>query len=112
MHAQLYVLFADDPDRFLTKAESLHIETCERLCKEFEGTFIRVRDSQALKAIVETAKEYRITQIVMGESQKSRWQVFFKGSLTQRILRSLKNVDIHIISTNKVGDDTPFPVKN
>jgi two-component system sensor histidine kinase KdpD len=112
MHAQLYVLFADDPDRFLTKAESLHIETCERLCKEFEGTFIRVRDSQALKAIVETAKEYRITQIVMGESQKSRWQVFLKGSLTQRILRSLKNVDIHIISTNKVGDDTPFPVKN
>ena len=104
MHAQLYVLFADDPDRFLTKTESLHIETCERLCKEFEGTFIRVRDSQALKAIVETAKEYRITQIVMGESQKSRWQVFLKGSLTQRILRSLKNVDIHIISTSKIQD--------
>jgi two-component system sensor histidine kinase KdpD len=111
MHAQLYVLFVDDPDRFLTKAESLHIETCERLCKEFEGTFVRVRDIHALKAIVDTAKNYRITQIVMGESQKSRWQILFKGSLTQRILRSLKNVDIHIISTNKVGDDTPFPVK-
>jgi two-component system sensor histidine kinase KdpD len=106
MHAQLYVLFVDDPDRFLTKAESLHIETCERLCKEFEGTFVRVRDIHALKAIVDTAKNYRITQIVMGESQKSRWQILFKGSLTQRILRSLKNVDIHIISTNKVGDDS------
>jgi two-component system sensor histidine kinase KdpD len=85
MHAQLYVLFVDDPDRFLTKAESLHIETCERLCKEFEGTFVRVRDIHALKAIVDTAKNYRITQIVMGESQKSRWQILFKGSLTQRI---------------------------
>ncbi|WP_434683980.1 universal stress protein [Pseudanabaena minima] len=104
MHAQLYVLFVDDPDRFLTKAESLHIETCERLCKEFGGTFIRVRDSNALKAIVETAQSYRITQIVMGESQKSRWQILFKGSLTQRILRILKNVDIHIISTSKVDD--------
>ncbi len=106
MHAQFYVLFVDDPDRFLTKAESLHIETCERLCKEFGGAFIRVRDSHALKAIVDTAKNYRITQIVMGESQKSRWQILFKGSLTQRILRSLKNVDIHIISTSKVGDDS------
>lgn len=105
MHAQLYVLFVEDPDRFLTKAESLHIETCERLCKEFAGAFIRVRDSHALKAIVDTAKNYRVTQIVMGESQKSRWQIFFKGSLTQRILRLLKNVDIHIISTSKVGDD-------
>ncbi len=105
MHAQLYVLFANDPDRFLTKEESLHIETCERLCKEFEGTFIRVHGSNPLKAIVDTAKEYRITQIVMGESQKSRWQILLKGSLTQRILRSLKSVDIHIISTSKVGSD-------
>lgn len=104
MHAQLYVLFVDNPDRFLTKAESLHIETCERLCKEFEGIFIRVRDNHALEAIVETAKEYRITQIVIGESQKPRWQILFKGSLTQRILRLLKNVDIHIISTSKIQD--------
>jgi two-component system sensor histidine kinase KdpD len=104
MHAQLYVLFVDNPDRFLTKAESLHIETCERLCKEFEGTFIRVRDSRALEAIVETSRIYRITQIVMGESQSSRWQILFKGSLTQRILRSLKKVDIHIISTSKGQD--------
>ena len=104
MHAQLYVLFVDDPDRFLTKAESLHIETCERLCKEFAGTYIIERNSQPLDAIVDTAKNYRITQIVMGESQKSRWQILFKGSLTQRILRVLKNVDIHIISTSKVED--------
>ena len=104
MHAQLYVMFADDPDRFLTKTESLHIETCERLCKDFDGTFVRVRDGNPLKAIVEAAQNYRITQIVMGVSQKSRWQILFKGSLTQKILQILKNVDIHIISTNKVAD--------
>lgn len=104
MHAQLYVLFVDDPDRFLTKAESLHIETCEQLCKDFDGNFVQIRDGNALKAIVEVAQTYRITQIVMGESQKSRWQILFKGSLTQRILRILKNVDIHIISTSKVAD--------
>jgi len=105
MHAQLYVMFADDPDRFLTKTESLHIETCERLCKDFDGNFVRVRDGNPLKAIVEAAQSYRITQIVMGESQKSRWQILFKGSLTQKILRILKNVDIHIISTNKTSDN-------
>jgi two-component system, OmpR family, sensor histidine kinase KdpD len=101
MRGQFYVLFVDDPDRFLTKAESLHIATCERLCREFGGEFIRVRDYNILKAIANTAKQYRITQIVMGESQKSRWQMFWKGSLTQKILRLVKNVDIHIISTDK-----------
>jgi two-component system, OmpR family, sensor histidine kinase KdpD len=54
-----------------------------------------------LEAIAQTAQQYRITQIVMGESQKSRWQIFWKGSLTQQMLRLLKNVDIHIISTGK-----------
>jgi two-component system, OmpR family, sensor histidine kinase KdpD len=104
MHARFYVLFVNEPDRFLTKAESLHIATCERLCQEFGGEFIQVREYNILKAIVQTAQQYRITQIVMGESQKSRWQIFLKGSLTQQILRLLKNVDIHIISTSKEKD--------
>ncbi|AFY93283.1 osmosensitive K+ channel His kinase sensor [Chamaesiphon minutus] len=101
MHARFYVLFVNEPDRFLTKAESLHIATCERLCQEFGGEFLQVRAYKVLEAIVQTAQQYRITQIVMGESQKSRWQIFWKGSLTQQILRLLKNVDIHIISTSK-----------
>jgi two-component system, OmpR family, sensor histidine kinase KdpD len=104
MHARLYVLFVDKPDRFLTKAESLHIATCERLCREFGGEFARVQTDRVVKAIVQTAQQYRITQIVVGESQKSRWQIFWKGSFTQQMLRLLKNVDIHIISTNKPLD--------
>jgi two-component system, OmpR family, sensor histidine kinase KdpD len=105
MHARFYVLFVNEPDRFLTKAESLHIDTCERLCQEFGGEFIQVREYNIIKAIVQAAQQYRITQIVMGESQKSRWQIFWKGSLTQQILRLLKNVDIHIISTSKSATD-------
>jgi two-component system, OmpR family, sensor histidine kinase KdpD len=105
MHARFYVLYVNEPDRFLTKAESLHIATCERLCQEFGGEFVQVRDYNVIKAIAQTAQQYRITQIVMGESQKSRWQIFWKGSLTQQILRLLKNVDIHIISTSRSADE-------
>ena len=105
MHARFYVLYVNEPDRFLTKVESLHIATCERLCQEFGGEFVQVRDYNVIKAIAQTAQQYRITQIVMGESQKSRWQIFWKGSLTQQILRLLKNVDIHIISTSRSADE-------
>lgn len=101
MHAPFYCLFVDDPDRFLTKAESLHIETCERLCQEFGGEFIRVSDQDKAKAIVEVAKNYYITQIVIGESQRFRWRLMLRGSLTHKLLRSLKNIDVHIISTDK-----------
>jgi two-component system, OmpR family, sensor histidine kinase KdpD len=100
MHAPLYCLFVDDPDRFLSKAESLHIETCERLCQEFSGEFIRASGQSVARTIAEVATNYRITQIVIGESQRSRWKLILRGSLTHKLLRSLKNIDVHIISTD------------
>ncbi|MEH1841088.1 MAG: universal stress protein [Nostoc sp.] len=110
MNAPLYTLFVADPERFLSKEESLHIHTCEKLCKEFEGTFIRVTNSNVANAIAQVAEKYRITQIVIGESQQTsfrgallaRWQMLFKGSLTQKLVRLLKNIDLHIIASEKV----------
>ncbi|MBE9014112.1 sensor histidine kinase KdpD, partial [Pseudanabaenaceae cyanobacterium LEGE 13415] len=74
MRAPLYCVFVGDPDRFLTREETLQLETCERLCKEFDGQFIRVAGLDIAKAISDVAKQYRITQIVIGESQRSRWK--------------------------------------
>ncbi|MUG98357.1 sensor histidine kinase KdpD [Scytonema sp. UIC 10036] len=107
MNAPLYVVFVANPEYFLTKEESLYIETCEKLCKEFEGTFIRVTSTDIAQAIAQVAQQYRITQIVIGVSQRSRWHIFFKGSLTHKLLRLLKNVDLHIISTDKNNKLSP-----
>jgi two-component system, OmpR family, sensor histidine kinase KdpD len=101
MHAPFYCLFVDDPERFLNKTESLHIETCERMCKEFGGQFVRVTGHDKSKAIASVAKEYRITQIVIGGSQQSRWKILLRGSLTHHLLQALKNIDVHIIATDK-----------
>ncbi|WP_421655346.1 universal stress protein [Leptothermofonsia sp. ETS-13] len=101
MHAPFYCLFVDDPDRFLPKQEALHIETCEQLCKEFGGKFIRVTGHDKAKEIAEVARTYRITQIVIGESQRSCWKILLSGSLTQKLLRLLKHIDVHIIATEK-----------
>ena len=101
MNAPLYAVFVADPDRFLNREESLHVETCEKLCKEFGGTFIRVKSQDVATAIADVAKEYHITQIVIGESQHSRWKILLRGSLTQKLVRLLKNIDLHIIATEK-----------
>jgi two-component system, OmpR family, sensor histidine kinase KdpD len=105
MSAPLFTIYVSHPERFLTKEESLYIETCEKLCKEFDGTFIRTTGTDVAKAIAEVAEQYRITQIVIGATQRSRWQILFKGALTHKLLRLLKNVDLHIISAEK--NNTP-----
>ncbi len=101
MNAKFYVLFVNKPDRFLTKEESLQIETCEKLCQEFEGEFVRFLGYDIAKTIAEIAQKYHITQIVLGESRRSRWELFIHGSLIQKLMGSLKYIDIHIIATEK-----------
>jgi two-component system sensor histidine kinase KdpD len=59
-------LFVANTERFLTKEESLHIHTCEKLCK-----------SNIANAIAKVAKKYQITQIVIAENQRTS----FAGAL-------------------------------
>lgn len=101
MNAPLYAVFVEASDRFLTKEESLHIETCDKLCKEFGGTLIRVKSHDIATAIADVAQKYHITQIVIGESQRSRWKILLQGSLTQKLVRLLKNIDLHIMASEK-----------
>jgi two-component system, OmpR family, sensor histidine kinase KdpD len=101
MNAPLYVLYIANPDRFLTKAESLRIELCEELCREVDGNFIRITSRQIPGTIAEVAAREKITQIVIGESQQNYWQRFFQRSFTERLMQLIrkKQIDLHIIAT-------------
>ncbi|HSM82361.1 MAG TPA: universal stress protein [Nodosilinea sp.] len=99
MNGRLFVLFVAHPHRFLSKPEALHIETCKQLCQEFEGEFIRIEAEDVLGAVAQVAAAQHITQVVLGETQRSRWQLLLQGSIVQRLMRSHPNVDIHIIAT-------------
>ncbi|MEG4235654.1 hypothetical protein QUA40_26720 [Microcoleus sp. Pol11C3] len=70
MNAPFYAVFVKVPERFLTTAESLHVETCEKLCQQFNRQFLRLNSTNIAKAISDVAQQYRVTQVVViGESQ-------------------------------------------
>ena len=99
MKAKLYAVFVDHPDRFLTKDESLYLEMCEHYCKEVGGEFLRVKGDNVPEAIAEVARKNLVTQVVLGQSQKSRWRLLLRSSTVQQLMRHLKAVDLHIIAT-------------
>mgnify|MGYP001806659692 FL=1 len=98
MNGRLFVLFVAPTNQFLSKVEALHVETCQHLTQEFEGEFIRQESDDVVGTIAQVATTYRITQIVLGESRRSRWHLLIKGSIIQRLMRCLPNVDLHIIA--------------
>ncbi|HEY9819033.1 MAG TPA: hypothetical protein V6D20_24965, partial [Candidatus Obscuribacterales bacterium] len=100
MNGRLFVLFVAPAGKFLSKPEALHIETCKRLCQECEGEFVRRESSDIVSTIADISAQERITQIVLGETRRSRFHLLLKGSIVQRLMRDLPQVDLHIISNN------------
>jgi two-component system, OmpR family, sensor histidine kinase KdpD len=103
MNAPLYILYIANPDRFLTKEESLHIENCEQLCREFGGEFVRITSRQIPATIADVAARERITQIVIGESQQNRFKRLLRRSFTEKLMQLIrqKQIDLHIIATEQ-----------
>jgi two-component system, OmpR family, sensor histidine kinase KdpD len=101
MNAKLYGLYVDNPNRFLNREESLHIETCIRLCRDFGGEFLQIKSTDTIGTIIDVAKQQRVTQVVLGETRRSRWENFIKGSIVQKLVGSLLDVDIHIIANER-----------
>ncbi|PSB01209.1 universal stress protein [Merismopedia glauca] len=101
MNAKLYGLYVDNPNKFLSREESLHIETCIRLCQDFGGEFLQVKSTDTIGTIIDVAKQKRATQVVVGETRRSRWENLLKGSIVQKLVRSLLDVDIHIIANER-----------
>ena len=48
--------------------------------------------------IIRYARENQITQIVIGHSDRSRWQEFLKGSIINRLTLELRTIDILIVA--------------
>lgn len=105
LKGKLYVLFVSHPDRFLTKDETIYIEICQQLCNELGGEFIRISHVNVVEAIAQIAHEYRITQVVLGQTKKSRWQLFLHGSIVQNLMTHLYDIDLHIISDHNLKNE-------
>jgi two-component system, OmpR family, sensor histidine kinase KdpD len=48
--------------------------------------------------LIRYARENRMTQLVIGHSDRTRWQEFLKGSIIDRLTRELRNVDILLVA--------------
>jgi two-component system sensor histidine kinase KdpD len=100
MDAPLLALTVQDPNRFLSRDESLIQEECRQLCADVGGTFVREESSEILPTIARVAQERRITQIVLGQTMRSRLKALFRRPLSERLQHQLRgqSIDLHLIS--------------
>ncbi len=100
MDAPLLVLTVHDPNRFLSREESLIREECRQLCEDVGGTFLREDSAEILPTIARVAQEHRITQIVLGQTMRSRLKALLRRPLSERLQHQIRGqcIDLHLIS--------------
>ncbi|MFN2745163.1 KdpD-like non-kinase potassium sensor [Bacillus sp. z60-18] len=107
LKANLFVLTVSPQSKErLGKHERDKISQWERLCAQFGAEFIFIFKPSGKRYVSETiteiAKKKSITQIVLGQSARSRWEEITKGSIVNSIMRHTDGIDIHIVSDEKV----------
>jgi two-component system sensor histidine kinase KdpD len=70
----------------------------DRLTRDLGGTFNVVASDSVVDALLAYAYRNHITQIVVGESLRSRWSELLRGSVVNRLIRKASNLDIHLIA--------------
>jgi two-component system, OmpR family, sensor histidine kinase KdpD len=70
----------------------------EALTRDVGGTFDVIDSETPVDAVLGYAYRHSVTQIVVGESLRSRWKELMQGSFVTRLIRGASNLDIHVIS--------------
>ena len=85
----------------LTEDEGRDLETLQKLAAELDGEFHTLEQSSVVEALVSFSRQFNITQIVMGESHRSRWQEFVGGSVIHEVMRRTHDVDVYVIADHR-----------
>ena len=66
------------------------------LAEDLGAEVIRTKSRDIAKTLVEIARQRQVTQIVLGQPARSRWEELIRGSIINRVLRLSSDIDIHL----------------
>lgn len=85
------------------EAAQRRLEEHAVLAEDLGAEVIRIRSRDIAKTLVEIARERHITQLVLGQPARSRWEEVLRGSIINRLLRLSTDIDIHLVPRS--GDE-------
>jgi two-component system sensor histidine kinase KdpD len=69
-----------------------------RLAEDLGAEVMKVSGEDVVAALVEVARDRHVTQLVIGQPSRSRWQELLRGSVVNRLLRQPLGADIFVVT--------------
>lgn len=104
LRGDLFVAAVTRPGHTPGLQEARSLDQHLRLAREFGAEVIREEDEDTAGRLVHIAKDVRATQIILGESRRSRWAELLHGSVIERILHETRDADVLIVARMDTGE--------
>ncbi|KUP24015.1 universal stress protein [Paenibacillus sp. DMB5] len=104
LQAPLVVLTVDSTgDNEYNPENQLYLSGWEKQTKDAGGLFLyrKCHGKKTAQVIVETARENKVTQIVLGQSSQTRWQEITRGSFINDLMELVGTIDLHIVAVQR-----------
>jgi two-component system, OmpR family, sensor histidine kinase KdpD len=102
---ELIVLHVRDPESEGEHAKRA-LAALRGLAEDVGGRWIEVEGDNPADTVVKVAADNQVTQIVVGATQRSRWDEFKRGSVVRKVLRAAaeQGIDVHVIARRELRD--------
>jgi len=105
MHTVItFLKYSKDVGKHQAEAQR-RLEEHARLAEDLGAEVVRTCSRDIARALVDIARERHITQLVLGQPGRGRWEEFLRGSVVNRVLRLTHGyeMDIHLVPMRNDG---------
>jgi two-component system sensor histidine kinase KdpD len=77
------------------------IEDFERMAADLGAKVVMLKEKNVADALVQFAKQENISHVVFGQSARSRFDIFLRGSVINRFLAEMRETTVQVVPMNK-----------
>ena len=105
--APLFVLVVEPQDGRIDATTAKVLEESELLTRTLGGTFLRRRSDSATDQVLHEIEAQRITQVVLGQTHRSRARRLAGPGMIDAVLRRSRGVDVHVVADAQASASAP-----
>lgn len=79
------------------------------LASSLGASLMTIAGTDVSRALVDQAKELRVSQLVIGKSRRSRWFEWRHGSIAQDVIRHAEGVAVHVVPLESADEKPARP---
>jgi len=97
--AEWFAIYVETPDAHLSPDQQERLTSTLRMAERMGARVATIQGNTVVSAVAEFAGKNNITKIIVGKSQRSRWQNLFGGSIVNQLIRQSEHFDVYIVGS-------------